>query len=82
MVQVNKRERESVNSLVRRFMRTVQQSGVLIRAKKSKFYEKDLTKRQMRERALHREKKIQEMEKLKKLGILEEKRKKGFKGGN
>lgn len=72
MVQVNKREKESVNGLMRRFVRTVQQSGVLLRARRSRFYKKKLSKRDVRARALHREKVIAEQEKLRKLGLLED----------
>lgn len=53
-------------------MRIVQRSGILLRAKESRFYEKKKTRRQMRDKALHREKVITERERLRKLGLLDE----------
>lgn len=72
MVQVKRREKESVNGLIRRFVRTVQQSGVLWQARRSRFYEKKKSRRELKEKALHREKVIAEQERLRKLGILED----------
>jgi ribosomal protein S21 len=45
MVDVKRKPNESVGSLLRRFNRFVQQSGVLIKAKKSKFRAKKQTER-------------------------------------
>lgn len=72
MAHVKRREQESTNSLIRRFVRAVQKSGILLRAKKARFYEKKRTRREMREKALHREIIIMEKERLRKLGILED----------
>jgi len=71
-IEVKKRNGENTRSLLRRFSRRIQQSGVLVRARKARFYEKDRTKRERRDSALRREKVKKEKEKLKKLGLLEE----------
>lgn len=45
MVEVRRKQNESAGSMLRRFNRFVQQSGVLVKAKKSKFRVKKLTER-------------------------------------
>jgi len=72
VVQAKRRERESIGSLIRRFTRRVQQSGLLVQARQSRFYTKTKSKRQMKESALHRQKIIAEKERLRKLGKLED----------
>ncbi|MCL5009291.1 MAG: 30S ribosomal protein S21 [Patescibacteria group bacterium] len=39
MVEVKRKDNESFESLLRRFNRKIQQSGVLIRARKTRFFE-------------------------------------------
>ncbi len=70
-VEVQKREKESVQSLLRRFSRRVQQSGILIRARRGRFYIPLLTKRQKKLSALRRLEIQKEREKLYKLGKLD-----------
>lgn len=70
-VEVRKRERENVQGLLRRFSKRILQSGVLLRARRSRFYVPPLTKRQKKLSALRREKVQKEREKLYKLGKLE-----------
>lgn len=72
MVQVKKRPKESSNSLIRRFARCVQQSGLLVQIRNKRFFQRTKSKRQVRLAALHREKVIAEKEKLRKLGKLED----------
>ena len=74
VVEVRKRENENQESMLRRFTRKWQGSGIGIRARKRRFYTKDDTRRERRERALYREKKRKEYELLHKLGKLEEER--------
>jgi len=57
MVEVRKREGESVTGLVRRFSYRVQKSGILLRAKGIKFHQKPKTKIARKQAALRREKK-------------------------
>ena len=70
-IEVRKRERENVQGLLRRFSKRILQSGVLVRARRGRFYIPPLTKRQKRLGALRREKVSKEREKLYKLGKLE-----------
>ena len=77
-IGVKKRDNESIQSLLRRFSRRVQQSGILIRTRRSRFYISPLTKRQKKLGALRRLKNRKEREKLYKLGKLEHE----FKGYN
>ncbi len=72
MVEVKKRDNESSESLVRRFTKRVQQSGVLIRAKKRRFYETKKNKRTVRLDALRRENIREQRELLRRQGKLEE----------
>ncbi|MBI2625889.1 30S ribosomal protein S21 [Candidatus Parcubacteria bacterium] len=71
-VEVKRKERETTGSLLRRFTRRVQQSGILIRARKVRFYASGRTKRERRLSALHRERIKAERERLRKLGLLTE----------
>ncbi len=52
MVEVKRKTNESTGSLLRRFNRFVQQSGVLLKAKKSKFRERKLTERKEKQAAI------------------------------
>ncbi len=55
MIQVTRKDsKESVESLLRRFGRKVQQSGVLATVKEAQHFEKPLSKRERRERAIVR----------------------------
>jgi len=71
-IEVKKKERETTRSLLRRFSRRIQQSGVLIDARKARFLEKDKSKGERRAGALRRAKIGKEKEKLRKMGLLEE----------
>ena len=67
MIQVTRKDsKESTENLLRRFTRKVQQAGVLATAKSSQRFEKPLSKRIRREKAiLRRERKAQKMMKMK-----------------
>ncbi len=81
-IEVKKRDRESIQSLLRRFSRRVQQSGILIRTRRGRFYVPSLTKRQKKLGALRRLKNQKEREKLYKLGKLEHEFKRYNKRGH
>jgi len=81
-IGVKKRDNESIQSLLRRFSRRVQQSGILIRTRRSRFYISPLTKRQKKLGALRRLKNQKEREKLYKLGKLEHEFKRYNKRGH
>ncbi|MGA3150769.1 MAG: 30S ribosomal protein S21 [Candidatus Saccharimonadales bacterium] len=67
MIQVTRKDaKESTENLLRRFSRKVQQSGVLAEAKASQFFEKPMSKRDRRYKAiLRRERKAAKVKKLK-----------------
>jgi ribosomal protein S21 len=71
-IEVRKKDKESTGSLLRRFSRRVQQSGVLLRARKGRFYQKSKTRRQMKASALRRQELRKQRTELIKLGLLEE----------
>ncbi len=51
---VRKDERESLENLIRRFNKKVQQSGVLGVARRKKYFEKPISKREAREIAIRK----------------------------
>ncbi|MBI4092966.1 MAG: 30S ribosomal protein S21 [Candidatus Kerfeldbacteria bacterium] len=61
-----------MESLLRRFSKRVQQSGVLLRAKRARFYVPSKTKREIREDALRRKGIRERKEYLRKIGKLDE----------
>ncbi len=67
MIQVTRKDsKESIENLLRRFNRKVQQSGVLTEAKQNQYFEKDLSKRDRRAKAIvRRERKLTKAKKLK-----------------
>lgn len=72
MVEVKKKEGESSEGVIRRFNKRVQQSRILIQAKRGRFYESPKNKRQMREDAQRRRVIKEERDLLRKMGKLEE----------
>ena len=66
MIQVTKKDsRESIENLLRRFNRKVQQSGALATVKQQQYFERDMSKRERRRRAIIRqERKIAKFKKL------------------
>ena len=66
MIQVTRKDsKESVENLLRRFSRKVQQSGVLAEAKQGQYFEKPLSKRDRRAKAIVR--RARKADKIKKL---------------
>jgi ribosomal protein S21 len=67
MIQVTRKDsKESTENLLRRFNRKVQQSGTLAVVKQSQYFEKAISKRERREKAiLRQERKAQKMRKIK-----------------
>jgi len=72
VVEVRKKNGESAESLLRRFTKKVQQSGILIRAKKGRFYEPKRSKREVREGAVRRNLIREKKEYLRKIGKLDD----------
>ena len=72
MVQVTRRERESTGALVRRFTRRVQRAGVILQARKIRFFTPKTNRGERRRTAQRRAVLQQEYETLYKLGKLDE----------
>jgi len=66
MIQVTRKDsKESVENMLRRFNRKVQQSGVLANAKQTQYFEKPVSKRDRRQKAIvRRERKLTKAKKL------------------
>jgi len=70
-LEVKKQNRESSQALIRRFTKSLQQSGVLVRARKIQFKRRKKSKQMKKRAALRKEELKKEYEKLRKLGKLE-----------
>jgi ribosomal protein S21 len=70
-IKVTKKEKETVASLIRRFQKAVQKSGILIRARERMYRDRNLSEEKKKRRALRREELKKYYEKLDKLGLLE-----------
>ncbi|MFA5368615.1 MAG: hypothetical protein WC303_01245 [Candidatus Paceibacterota bacterium] len=67
-MKIQKQQRETSQSLVYRFTKAVQKSGILIEARKRKFIKREKSENLKQRAALVREEKKKEFQKLKKLG--------------
>lgn len=67
-MEVRKKEGEAVGSLIFRFIKKVQQTGVLRESKKRRFHSRVQNRLKRKLSALHREQKKKEMEKARKMG--------------
>ncbi len=68
MVEVKKKENESFESLLRRFNRKIQQSGVLVRARKIRFFESPKSRNLQKVAARRRSQIKAQKEELKRMG--------------
>lgn len=68
MVEVRKREKESVESMIRRFTRRIQKSEVLAQARASRFLTKGKSKTKQRQAAIKKVQFLSEKDKLVKMG--------------
>ena len=73
-LEVKKEERESSQNLVRRFSKRLKSSGILLRARRTRFFERDKSQQMKKKSALRREELKKEYEKMEKLGKIEDKR--------
>lgn len=69
-IEVRRKEGESAGTLIYRFTKKIQQSGVLKEAKRRRFHRRAINRSKRRLSALHRETKKKEIERAKKLGEL------------
>lgn len=68
MIQVTRKDsKESLENMLRRFSRKVQQAGVIAEVKQRQFFEKPMSKRDRREKAIIR--KARKNDKLKKIKL-------------
>lgn len=67
MIQVRKKDKENAESLIRRFSRRIQQSGVLMQARRNRFQSDRKSKLEQRDEALYKVKIRKEINKLKKI---------------
>ncbi|KKP93869.1 MAG: hypothetical protein US25_C0058G0003 [Candidatus Moranbacteria bacterium GW2011_GWE1_36_7] len=79
MIGVQKKEKETTESLMRRFSRKIQQSGVLVRARKTRFRKDEKSKTEKRNEALYKVQIRKEIDKLKKLGKFDDEALKNIK---
>jgi len=70
MLEVRKQNRETSQSLVKRFGQKIQRSGILLKARQNRFHSRPKSKKAIRERALRREELRKEYRRLNKLGQL------------
>ena len=68
-IEVKKQDRENSQGLIRRFTKKVQRSGILRKARGSRFHKRSKSKEMRKRTALRREKLRVEYEKLEKLGL-------------
>lgn len=72
MVRVTRREHETSGALIRRFTRRVQRSGIVLQARKIRFFQQKPNRGERRRSALRRSHIREERETLFKLGKLDE----------
>lgn len=70
-LEVKKQDREPTQALVRRFQKSVQQSGILLRARKERFRKRVKSRTARKKAAFRREELKKEYAELKKLGKLQ-----------
>ena len=68
-LEIKQREKESSQNLIRRFTKRVKQSGILLRKRKRRFYQRPLSTQAKKRAALRRKELEQEYEQKKKLGL-------------
>jgi len=71
-LEIKKQERETSQSLIRRFGKAVKESGILVRARKTRFKLRKKSPEAKKRGALRREQARKEYERIKKLGLKEE----------
>ncbi|MEK7227960.1 MAG: hypothetical protein AAB681_01225 [Patescibacteria group bacterium] len=70
-VELKKNEHENAASLIRRFTRKIQESGIIPKIKGSRYAQRDVSKLSQKTVALRKLARRAEVEKLKKLGKME-----------
>jgi len=70
-IEVRKREGESPNSVLFNFTKKVKRSGILKEVRSRKFHARPTSRIKRRQSAIHRDEKKAEVERMKRLGLLE-----------
>ena len=70
-IEARKKEGESPNSLLYSFTRKVKRSGILKEVRNRKFHDRPVSRLKRRVSAVHREAKRSDIERQKKLGLLQ-----------
>lgn len=68
VIEVRRKEKENPSALIRRFTRKIQESGILLEARKKMFRTRRLSKLAKKEKALRKKELREEYQRLKKLG--------------
>ena len=68
VLNVQRKERETSQSLIRRFSRRVRKSGILVQARKNKFHKRAKSRQMKKRAALRREELKKEYERREKMG--------------
>lgn len=67
-LEIKKQPKETTQSLIRRFVKSIQQSGILIGARKIQFKEREKSREMKKRAALRREELKKKYEQLRKMG--------------
>lgn len=67
-MEIKKKEGEQATSLIFRFNKKVQQSGLMKESKKRKYRDRPVSKTKRRQSAIYRAERAEQVKKLKKLG--------------
>ena len=79
MPEVKRKKNESFEAFLRRVKKRWQQSGKILQAKKIQFFSPRQNKTTLKRSALHRKKKTEEIEYLKKTGQFPDDKQKGYR---
>ncbi len=69
MIEVKRKEGESFDSLLRRFTRKIQQSGILVRARKIRYHARIKSRNLQKRSAIRRNELRKQREEAKRLGL-------------
>jgi len=72
-IEAKKQERETSQSLIRRFTKRVQKSGVLRQARENRYHKRSKSQQMKKRAALRREQLRKDYQRLKKLGLTDKK---------
>lgn len=70
-MQIRRKDGENISSLLYRFSKKIQQSGILKEAKKRRFHKRSQNRNKLRLAAKYRSEKVKETEKEMKMGLVD-----------